>query len=185
MSIKKIGTDLRVQKIVECFQGNIGSSTKVLDIGAGNGYISYYLQNKFGCDIQCADIMNYLEYDLPFYKITTESKLAFEDNYFDLTIIIDTLHHMNVVKQTAILQEATRVAKKVIIFDTERTLVAMILDHVMSRIQSIYMPVPCTHKRRMGWERMFTDLGFGFEEVKVKKGWLYPMQHLCFIVSRI
>ena len=184
MSIKKIGTNLRMQKIAEAFQGNIDSTTKVLDIGAGNGYISRYLQSKFGCKIHCADIMNYLEHDFPFSQITGESKLAFTDSYFDVAIIIDTLHHMNVATQAAMLQEATRVAKKVIIFDTERTAMAMVLDHIMSKIQSIHMPVPCTHKSRMGWEKMFTELGFEFKEVKVKKEWLYPMQHLCFVVSK-
>lgn len=184
MLIKKTGTDIRMQKVAACFTNYIDDKTKVLDIGAGNGYISNYLQNKFGCKIHCADIANYLEHDFPFSQITSESKLAFTDNYFDVAIIIDTLHHMNVATQAAMLEEATRVAKKVIIFETERTLIAMLLDKIMSKIQSMSMSVPCTHKKRMGWEKFFSDLDMEFKEVPIKRGWLYPMEHLCFVVNK-
>ena len=183
MSIKKAGTNIRMQKVAECFSGYISDKTKVLDIGAGNGYISYYLQNKFGCKIYCADIMNYLEYDLPFFEISG-AKLSFENNSFDVAIIIDTLHHMKAENQVVMLQEAVRVAKKVIIFETERTFIALLLDKIMSKIQSMSMPVPCTHKTRMDWKKLFSNLNIEFKEVQVKRGWLYPMEHLCFIISK-
>lgn len=183
MSIKKAGTNIRMQKVMECFTGLIDSQTKVLDIGAGNGYISNYLQNKFGCKISCADILNYLEYDLPFFEISG-AKLSFENNFFDVAIIIDTLHHMKAENQIVMLEEAVRVAKKVIIFETERRLVALLLDKVMSKIQSRSMPVPWTHKTRLGWKELFSNLGIEFKEVQVKRGWLYPMEHLCFIINK-
>lgn len=183
MSIKKAGTNIRMQKVAECFTGHINDKTRVLDIGAGNGYISHYLQNKFGCKISCADIVNYLEYDLPFFEIS-DTKLSFEDNSFDVAIIIDTLHHMKAETQVAMLQEAVRVAKKVIIFETERTLLALLLDKIMSKVQSMSMLVPCTHKTRKGWGKLFFNLGIEFKEVQVKRDWLYPMEHLCFIINK-
>ena len=183
MAVKKAGTNIRMQKVAECFSDHISDKTRVLDIGAGNGYISYYLQNKFGCKICCADIMNYLEYNLPFAKIFG-AQLSLDSDSFDVAIIIDTLHHMKTEAQAVMLREAVRVAKKVIIFETERTLIALLLDKIMSRIQSMSMPVPCTHKTRMGWEELFSGLGLEFKEIQVKKGWLYPMQHLCFVINK-
>ena|SRR3989338_9774832 len=171
MSIKKAGTDIRMQKVAGCFNGHINDKTNVLDLGAGNGYISHYLQNRFGCKIHCADIMNYLEYDLPFIKIV-DNKLAFDNNFFDVAIIIDTLHHMEEKIQVLMLLEAVRVAKKVIIFETERTFVALLLDKIMSKIQSMYMPVPWTHKTRAGWQKLFKDLNIEFEEVQIKRNGL-------------
>ena len=175
--------NIRMGKIADCLYGILDGNGKVLDVGAGNGYISYYLQNKFGCKIQCADIMNYLEYDFPFSKISGP-KLSFNDDSFDIVMIIDALHHMAGDTQVAMLQEAARVAKKVFIFETKRTFIAMLLDHLINKLNNILMPVPCTHKTRNGWEKTFSDLGFEFKEIKIKRGWLYPLEHLCFIINK-
>jgi len=180
--MKKLGTNIRMRMIAECCSGYINNKTKILDIGAGNGYVSYYLQNKFGCKMHCADIMNYLEYDFPFSKISS-TKLSFKDNSFDVAMINDTLHHMKEEPQIAMLKEAIRVAKKVIIFETERTFTAMLLDRIMSKIHNLSMPVPCTHKTRAGWKMLFSSLGFQFREIRVKRRWFYPLEHSCFIIS--
>ena len=172
-----------MRKVGECLYGILNNNAKVLDVGAGNGYISYYLQNKFKCKIQCADIMNYLEYDFPFSKIA-DSKLVFKDDSFDIVMIIDALHHMAEETQIAMLREASRVAKKVFIFETERAFTALLLDHLVNKIHNILMPIPCTHKTRIGWTKIFADLGFEFKEIKVKRGWLYPLKHLCFIINK-
>src|SRR3989338_4044198 len=104
--------NIRMGKIADCLYGILDGNGKVLDVGAGNGYISYYLQNKFGCKICCADIMNYLEYNLPFAKIFG-AQLSLDSDSFDVAIIIDTLHHMKTEAQAVMLREAVRVAKKV------------------------------------------------------------------------
>ncbi|MBI2541524.1 class I SAM-dependent methyltransferase [Candidatus Woesearchaeota archaeon] len=180
--MRKLGTGIRMRMIAECCNGNIGSDAKVLDIGAGNGYVSNHIKNKFGCKMYCADILNYLEYDFPFYKISG-NKLPFKDKFFDMAMINDTLHHMDSSTQIAMLKEAARVAKKVLIFETKRTFTAMVLDRIMSKIHNISMPVPCTHKTVKGWKECFLDLGLKDMEIKIEKKWYYPLNHICFIVN--
>ena len=179
--MRKLGTNIRMQMIAECCKGNINSNAKVLDIGAGNGYVSHYIQKKFGCRMHCADILNYLEYDFPFYKISG-SKLPFRNKFFDTAMINDTLHHMDEKTQMAMLKEAARVTKKVLVFDTKRTFVAMLLDRIISKIHNISMPVPCTHKTGRGWKECFSELGLKNKEIKIERKWYYPLEHLCFVV---
>ena len=178
----KFGTNIRMQMIAKCCKGCITDKTKILDIGAGNGYVSHYLQNKFGCRIYCADILNYLEYNFPFYKISND-KLPFKSKSFDVAMINDTLHHMKEKSQTAMLEEAARVAKKVLIFETERTFIAMFLDRIMSKIHNILMPVPCTHKTSENWKKCFSGLEFKCQQIGIKKKWYYPLEHLCFVIK--
>jgi len=180
--MRKLGTNIRMQMIAGCCTGIANRNTKVLDIGAGNGYVSNYIQNKFGCRMHCADILNYLEYDFPFYKISGD-KLSFKNKFFDMAMINDTLHHMDEKTQTAMLKEAARVAKRVLIFDTKRTLTAMILDRIISKIHNISMPVPCTHKTGAGWKECFSKLGLKSKEIKIERKWYYPLEHLCFVVQ--
>lgn len=179
--MRKLGTGVRMRMIAKCCNGNISSNAKVLDIGAGNGYVSNYIQNKFGCKMYCADILNYLEYNFPFYKISG-NKLPFKNKFFDMAMINDTLHHMGERTQMAMLKEAARVAKKVLIFETKRTFIAMLLDRIISKIHNISMPVPCTHKTGKGWKECFLGLGLKSREIKIERKWYYPLEHLCFIV---
>ena len=180
--MRKLGTNIRMQMIAKCCRGNINNKSKVLDIGAGNGYVSYYIQNKFGCEMHCADVLNYLEYNFTFYKIFGKN-LQFKDKYFDVAMINDTLHHMEEESQIAMLKEAARVAKKVLIFETKRTFLAMLLDRIMSKIHNILMHVPCTHKTSENWKKCFSDLGLKFKEIKIERNWFYPLEHLFFVLK--
>jgi|TARA_B100002003_G_scaffold249914_1_gene287537 ubiquinone/menaquinone biosynthesis C-methylase UbiE len=177
----KLGTDFRIGMIIDACKADINKKTKVLDIGAGNGYVSHIIQKKFGCNIYCADILKYLEYNFPF-SLIKDNKIQFKNKSFDVAIINDTLHHMPKNIQIAMIKEATRVAKKVLIFETKRTITAMVLDNIMSRIHHIMMPVPCTHKNSSQWRKFFFDLGLKYEEKAIERKWYYPLNHLFFVV---
>jgi ubiquinone/menaquinone biosynthesis C-methylase UbiE len=178
----KLGTDFRIGMITDACKDDIDKNTKVLDIGAGNGYVSYIIRKKFGCKVYCADILKYLEYNFPFAMIKN-NKIPFKNKFFDVAIINDTLHHMEKNIQIAMVKEATRVAKKVLIFETKRTITAMILDNIMSRIHHIMMPVPCTHKNSSQWRKLFSDLGLKYKEKRIERKWYYPLNHLFFRVE--
>lgn len=96
---------------------------KVLDIGCGDMQIIYELKNKLpeylfkGIDVfklpenfvSDAYWQNYACFD--------GINIPFEDNYFDVVLLIDVLHHIQVEKQLPLLTEIKRVAKFVIIKD--------------------------------------------------------------------
>lgn len=179
----KIGTNVRMSQTEKYFGKYLNKSTKVIDIGAGNGYISQYLVGKFKCKMHCSDIIDYMECDIPFTLIKN-NKLPFKENAFDIAIMNDVLHHMPPKIQAIMLKEATRIAKKLLIVETDRKVVALILDTVFSRIQCFSMPIPYTHKSSNNWKKLFAEIGLSFKEEKVKKDWYYPLHHLFFAVSK-
>ena len=164
----KLGTKVRMSMTEDSFKRYINKDSKVKDIGAGNGFISEYIRQKTGCQIYCSDVMDYMELDLPFTLIK-DNKLPFEKKEFDIAIMNDVLHHMPVDVQSIMLKEATRIAKKVLIVETQRTLMAMILDTIFSRIQHINMSITYTHRKRNNWKRLFDELGIKFEEIKINR----------------
>ncbi|MEO9141609.1 MAG: class I SAM-dependent methyltransferase, partial [Polyangiaceae bacterium] len=87
----------------------------MLDLGCGNGAIGKAVEGRFGASVVCADIENFLEYDVPFHKIT--GKLEFADDSFDFAMFNDVLHHIPKPSQLEAILEAVRVARKLLIFD--------------------------------------------------------------------
>lgn len=179
----KLGTKVRMLQTEECFVKYLYKNTRVLDIGAGNGYISKYLIDKFGCKMHCSDIINYMECSLPFTLIKN-NKLLFKKDAFDVAVMNDVLHHMTPDVQEKMLKEAARVAKKVLVVETNRTLTALILDTLFSRIQCFNMPIPYAHRNSKNWKNLFEKLGLVYEDLKVESPWYYPLQHLFFAVSK-
>lgn len=179
----KLGTRVRMQRAEPYLKKHIKKGSKLLDIGAGNGYITDYICKMCSCKAHCADIIDYLEFDFPFTLIKKDS-LDLPSNKFDVAIINDSLHHMEPSVQRKMLLEATRVARKVIIIETKRTFIAMFLDSIFSRIQHFDMPIPYTHKTSKGWKMLFEELDISCKEENVKRDWYYPLQHLFFVVER-
>ncbi len=179
----KIGTNVRLKQTERYFGRYLNKNTEVIDIGSGNGYISQYLVNKFGCKMHCSDIINYMEYKIPFTLIKN-NKLPFKKNAFDIAIMNDVLHHMPPEIQEIMLKEVTRIAKKLLVVETSRTATALILDTIFSRIQCFDMPITYTHRNNKGWKRLFTKIDLEFEEMKIKSPWYYPLHHLFFAVSK-
>ena len=179
----KLGTNIRVSQIEKYFGLYLKENTKVIDIGAGNGYISQYIMNKFKCKMHCSDIINYMECDIPFTLIK-DNKLAFKRDAFDIAIMNDVLHHIPPEVQVLMLKESARIAKTLLIVETDRTMIALILDTIFSRIQHFNMPIPYTHKKSHDWKTLFDKIGLKSEEFKVNRPWYYPLQHLFFVVSK-
>lgn len=179
----KIGTNIRIKETEKLYRKYLNRDMKVLDIGAGNGYISQYLTKKYGCKMYCSDIINYMENDLPFYLIKN-NKIPFKKNTFNIAIMNGVLQHMPYKIQVIMIKEALRVAKKLLIVEIDRTLTALMLDAIFARIQSLDMPMTYTFRKRRDWINLFAKMGLPFEEIKFKKSWYFPLHHLLFVISQ-
>ena len=96
------------KKLLKC----INKNEKVLDIGAGSGYIAKILSSK--ANITLIDIIDYNQTDLPL-KLYDGTKLPFGTNSFDAGIITAVLHHTP--NPEKFLEECKRVCKRIIIID--------------------------------------------------------------------
>lgn len=178
-----IGTDVRIKQTEKFFRKYLNKNVRALDIGSGNGYFSQHLAKEYGCKMYCSDIIDYMENDLPFYLIKND-KIPFKKNTFDIAIMNGVLQHMPYKTQAVMIKEALRVARKLLIVEMNRTPIALIIDAIFARIQSINMPMTYTFRKRMGWISLFDKMGLLFTEVKLKKSWYFPLDHLLFVISR-
>jgi len=90
----------------------IKKGEKVLDIGAGSGYISEILSKK--ANMTLLDVKDYNQTKLPL-KLYDGSKIPFKGKSFDTVMLITVFHY--IPNQLEFLKEAKRVCNKIIIVD--------------------------------------------------------------------
>ena len=107
------------QQVVPTFKEywNLKSSNSILDVGCGKGFMLYDFTKQIpGIKIKGIDISNYaVEQSVPqikkFIEVGNAKKLPFEDNSFDFTISINTIHNLEVSECAQALKEISRVSK--------------------------------------------------------------------------
>lgn len=91
------------------------SGRKILDFGSGSGHIGKIINQKLGKDVVLTDIVNYNRTNLPFILFDNQ-RLPVGDQSFDTLLFLVVLHHSE--NQSMLLQEAKRVAKRIIVIET-------------------------------------------------------------------
>lgn len=100
--------DKRSGKIISNFSDFIEKGDKVLDIGAGGGWIARALKKRKGADITLLDITNFNQTSLKLV-LYDGKKIPFPDNTFDTSLLVFTLHHCT--DPLIVLEEAKRVTR--------------------------------------------------------------------------
>jgi len=90
----------------------IKENSKVLDIGAGRGFVSEYISKKANVTLSDTVDYNCTRFPLILYD---GKKLPFRDKSFDTGLLIAVLHHAPNPKE--LLKESQRVCKKLIIIE--------------------------------------------------------------------
>jgi SAM-dependent methyltransferase len=97
---------------------NLSSRSKVLDVGCAKGFFLHDLKCQLpnievaGLDISRYAISNSIESIRPFLNVGNANSLPFEDNYFDFTISINTIHNLDRAECASALKEIERVSKQ-------------------------------------------------------------------------
>lgn len=173
----------RSKIIIAAYKDWLFASDRVLDIGCGNAVVTEELRKYFHCSIVGTDILDYQRRSIPFKIMTDQSKLPFEDNEFDISMFNDALHHCN--DQEGLLNEAFRVANRILIFEMEDTLMAKILDVLINQIHNPKMNTSFNIKTLEQWCSYFKRLNFDFEYRKIKKPSIfYPFRNFAFKVKK-
>jgi len=99
-----------------------------LDIGAGYGHFSQYL-NTQEINVIAVDVINKFQYNLNFHLFDGKN-LSLEDEEVNTSIIMFVLHHTN--DQIELLKEASRVTKDYIIIGED--IMSTAFDRVLGNI---------------------------------------------------
>ena len=132
---------------------------RLLDLGAGEGYVTAALHRRTGIWTCAVDIGRYQCMPVP-YLIYDGTRLPFGDTVFDSTLISLALHHCT--DPEGVLDEALRVTRfRLIILESvyrnrwERLCLERLDGWLNSYRHGGKMPMPLAFKRPQEWQRMF------------------------------
>ncbi|MFA6254815.1 MAG: class I SAM-dependent methyltransferase [Patescibacteria group bacterium] len=110
--IIKLFAESKIQEIRKYI--NFDNQQKLLDVGAGNGFFSYYFDKI--CQVTAVDYSEkMIELNPVKNKMVMDANnLKFADNYFDIVFESCLLHHVE--NEDKIISEMKRVSKKYLIF---------------------------------------------------------------------
>lgn len=105
--------DLIVEHIGNHMPVDHNRNTTLLDVGSGNGYVSYYLDRHF--DVTCLDFSHNMLKLCPLDKniLASATHLPLKDESFDIVFCSNLLHHLK--NPLEVLMEMSRVSSRYLI----------------------------------------------------------------------
>lgn len=136
---------------------------RVLDVGSAEGWVGERLHRHDGHRVQLLDVVDMNRTTLP-YRVYDGFGIPFEDNAFDTTLLLLTLHHC--AEPDAVLAEATRVTRMRLVV-TESTYrheagrrLLWAMDTAVNDWRSRRLMPEAVHFRRVSeWRRLFASHG--------------------------
>ncbi len=154
----------RTDTIVNIFDEFINRGDRVLDIGAGGGWIGGELKRRKKTEVTLLDIIDFNQTDLELI-LYDQKNIPFPDNYFNTSLLIFTLHHC--LNPLRVLEEAKRVSKEkiIIIEDIPTSLINRIflcIWDIWSGLPSLIKPpgenIVFKFKTISGWKKILENL---------------------------
>lgn len=174
----------RSKLVIKAISPFLSKNKSVLDIGCGNGVVSYEIKKHFNCKLYSTDIQNYLKRDIKFKKIKKGCILNFDDKEFDIGLIIEVLHHIPFDMQIRLIEEALRVCSEVLIIEDKPTFIAKIIDYLINKVHNAKMPITLTFRTKEEWNDLFIDNGISSKFYNVKTDFYYPFTHYLFHLNK-
>lgn len=139
------------------FKDYLTKNASVLDVGTGSGQFAELLQEK-GCQMQAVDVVDKTNATKIIPKIYNGVKLPFEDNQFEVSMLITVLHHCP--NPENVFKEAVRVSKNriFILEDVYSNLLMKYLTWFADSIANFeFIGHPHTNKSETEWENLFKE----------------------------
>lgn len=105
------------------------------------------------------------------------------DNSFDAAMLNDMLHHVDKSYQLHIIKEALRVAKKILIFEVEPTLLGKISDVALNKLHYGALKTPLSFRSKEEWLELFRKMGLEYTVRSVNTPFWYPFLHVAMAVK--
>lgn len=183
MNLYQYTSSYRTKLIISVYKEWIKKGERIIDIGCGTGIVAKRIGDFFSAEISGCDVKNYLIHDIPFIKIKN-NRLPVKDNFYDSALLNDVLHHINKDNQIEVVKEAARVAKKLFIFEFEPTLIGKFTDVILNKLHYGDLNAPLALRTKDEWQKLFKNLNFKVESVKLPRSFWYPFSHIAFMLKK-
>lgn len=165
----------RVRQLCELIAKQLPANAKVLDVGAGDGWLDFLIQHKRpDVQIQGVDILAREKTHVPI-TLFDGKQIPAANNSYDVVLFIDVLHHTE--DPTILLREAHRVTRQMIVIKdhTADGLFARatlrFMDGVGNRRHGVALPHNYWPAKK--WRAAFDSLGLATVENQTRLE-LYP-----------
>jgi len=164
---------------------------RLLDLGAGEGYVAAALRKRTGGWICSVDVGPFRRAEGP-YLIYDGARLPFRNGTFDTALILLALHHCTAPE--AVLDEALRVTRRrlIVIESVYRNrLERFWLDFFDGRLNSYRhdgeMNTPFAFRSREDWQGLFDSRGLRTVESRWLGSWWERLVHhpALFVLDRV
>ena len=161
-----------MKKYSALFENFIPFGSKVLDIGAGRGFIAENIAKKRKVKITLLDVIDFNQTDLPFV-LYDGKRIPFSNNSFDVSLLICMFHHCD--NPENVLKEAIRVSKSRLIVIEDRydnwwqKKLLIFLDILFNLPHFIKPPrenMPFNFKKDSEWQAIFRKFNLKIVEQK-------------------
>lgn len=182
--LSNITTNYRAKIIIKAYKKWIHPNLTALDVGCGNGKVSSQVSQHFKVKLKGCDVIDYNQSNLKFVLMKDINTLPFKDKEFDIVMINDVLHHISKVNQKLLLEDALRVGKKVLVFETTPSILTYVLDYIVNRFHNLSMHIPLAFRSLEQWQNLFDDSKISYETVHIPKPNFYPFTNIAFSLSK-
>lgn len=168
-----------VDKTIDRIVTFINPRDKIIDLGAGTCLLTHQLRER-GYSVFPVDVKNrsyYLDIQSQIYD---GKNLPFKNNEFDICLLLAVLHHTP--NPEAVMQEAVRVSKKLIVSEDAVTnvfqrLYTFFIDSILNK----ELIAPHSNKTDKQWRSLYKNLGLILIRTENRKSWLFLQNPLYFL----
>lgn len=178
--LSNLTPNTRSKLVVRTFQKLISPTDNLLDIGCGNGRITAYIIKNTQANFVGCDILDYTTHDIPFKLMKKQNILPFLDKTFNISLIIDVLHHVNYVDQKKLIMEALRVSPVALIFETRPTKLGRLCDYLLSKCYIPPLKALFTFRGDNNWKKLFRKMGIEYEIINIQRPIFHPFENIAF-----
>jgi ubiquinone/menaquinone biosynthesis C-methylase UbiE len=179
---------VRAMLIVSYLLPSLRVGERVLDVGAGTMEVAQELV-KAGMIVEGVDVIDINVTNLTLKKFDG-LQLPYDDNEFEVVLLLYVLHHMPREKQAELLAECLRVASRVVLVaeDVYENRLELEMVKMFDRTNAWLakeMALPLSFRKEREWREMFNKIGFGKVEARsIRSNRLRPTRHRLFSAEK-
>jgi SAM-dependent methyltransferase len=172
----------RTTDIVHDVSPYLSRGDRIVDIGAGTCTVTAALSSE-GFDLVAVDVRNLSCVDTIAPVLFDGKRLPFADDFFDVALLINILHHVRDPDQS--LREAKRVARRLIIHeDIYSSPAQRRLTMWMDSLTNLeFTGHPHSNRDDLGWRATFAALDLNLRTAKYKTFWTL-FSNATYVVER-